>query len=117
MEPYQILTLQVRVDLGVMTMKVYSIFPKVSRLELYHLMVPCHIQDTHYCGLAPLQKCSRCFYNPSRLSYGVTEASNEVADEIKKNKTDYQPNLCYNFLFLCRGLFLLYKKRINEIFF
>ena len=39
-EPYQMLPLQDRVDLGAMAMKEYSAFPKApALLELHHLIV------------------------------------------------------------------------------
>ena len=39
MGPYQELPLQVRVDLGVIAMKRYSIFPKASGLEPQHHII------------------------------------------------------------------------------
>ena len=47
MGPKQVLPLWVRVDLGVMVMKGYSIFPKAQRLESHDQIVLCHIQETH----------------------------------------------------------------------
>ena len=46
MRPKWVLPLWVRVDLGVMLMKEYSIFPKTSELEPHHQVVSCHNQDT-----------------------------------------------------------------------
>ena len=37
--PYQVLPLQVRVNLGVMAIKEYFIFPKAPGLEPHHLMI------------------------------------------------------------------------------
>ena len=43
---YQVLPLQVRVDLGTMAMKEYFAFPKApALLEPHHQIVLCHIQD------------------------------------------------------------------------
>ena len=46
----QMLSLQVRVDLGAMALKVYSIIPQTPELETDHHMVLCHIQDTRWGG-------------------------------------------------------------------
>ena len=46
-EPYQVLPLRIRVDLGVMAMKGYTAFAKVSPLlDPHYQMVYFHIQDT-----------------------------------------------------------------------
>ena len=59
--PYQVLPLRARVDLGVMAMKGYSAFPKAPvLLEPHHQIVLCHIQDTRWRDLTPLQRCSQC---------------------------------------------------------
>ena len=47
--PYQVLPLRARVDLGAMTIKGYSAFPKAPvLLEPHHLIVSYHIQDTRW---------------------------------------------------------------------
>ena len=58
--------LQTRVDLGLMAMKEYS--PKVpALLELYHHVVKCHIQDTHWGGILLLyREAVSVLYSPSR---------------------------------------------------
>ena len=42
----QVLHLPVRVELGVMAKRAYSILLKAPELEIYHQMVYCHIHDT-----------------------------------------------------------------------
>ena len=60
---YQVLPHRVRFDLGVMTMKGYSIFPKALELEPYHQMQFSLISRTVVgIGVALLQRCSRCFF-------------------------------------------------------
>ena len=57
--PYQVLPLRVRVDRGAMSMKVYSVFPKVpASLEPHHQIVWCHIRTL-------IRGCRRCI----KLSY------------------------------------------------
>ena len=66
--PYQVLPLQVRVDLGVMTMKRYFIFSKTPRLETHNQIVSCHIQDTHWGKFLPLcRDAVSIFYSPSQV--------------------------------------------------
>ena len=63
--PYQVLLFQARVGLGVITMKRYSTFPKApALLEPHHQIVSCHIQNTCWWSLIPLQRCSRCILQP-----------------------------------------------------
>ena len=61
------LSLRVKVDLGVMAIKGYSGFPKaLALLEPHHQIVWCHIQDNH-CGgrgLTTLQRSCRCMLHP-----------------------------------------------------
>ena len=57
--PYQVLPLRSRVNLGAMTMKGYSTFPKAERLKTHHQIVQCQIQDTLWGSLTPLQRYSR----------------------------------------------------------
>ena len=46
---YPVLSLWAIVDLGIMAMKEYSGFPKVSALlEPKHKIISCHIQDTRW---------------------------------------------------------------------
>ena len=55
MEPYQELPFRTRVNLGAMTMKGYSAFPKApSLLEPHHQIIYYHIQDTHWGGVLSL---------------------------------------------------------------
>ena len=55
------LPFQVRVDLGAMAMKRYSIFSKDPKLESGHQIVECHIQkNCWWSGCTPQQKCSKC---------------------------------------------------------
>ena len=42
--PYQMLPLRVKMDLGAMAMKGYSIFPKCPRLLPHYQIVLCHIR-------------------------------------------------------------------------
>ena len=49
------LPLRVRVDLGAMTIKGYSIFPKSARLESCHQMIYYQNQDTHGGGVLPAE--------------------------------------------------------------
>ena len=56
-----------RVNMGVMTMKGYSTFPKATALlEPHHPIVLCYIKDTHWRwgGLTPLQRCSQYNLHP-----------------------------------------------------
>ena len=64
---YQMLPLQARVYLEVMTMKGYSTFSKApTLLEPHHQIVKCHMQDTGWRGgLTPLKRSSRCFIAPA----------------------------------------------------
>ena len=57
---YQVLSQWVRVDLGAMEMKRRCIFPKALRLEPHHQIVKCHIQDTLWGSIIPLQRCIQC---------------------------------------------------------
>ena len=64
------LPFQARVNLGAMSMKGCSAFPKApGSLEPHQQIVQCHIQDTH-CGGRVLPLCRGAvsvFYSPSRL--------------------------------------------------
>ena len=64
------LPLRARLNMGVMTIKGYSIFSQTSGLKPHHLIVKCHITKALVggWGLTSLQRCSQCFYSPSRLS-------------------------------------------------
>ena len=53
------LPLWARVDLGAMAVNGYSAFLKALE-SLRHQIVYCHIQDTGWGSLTPLQKSSRC---------------------------------------------------------
>ena len=50
-EPYQVLLLWNRVDMGVISMKVYSVFPKAPGLEHHYPIIYYHIQDNRARGL------------------------------------------------------------------
>ena len=59
------LQLRARVVLGVIAIKGCSAFPKVPALmDTHHEIVLCHIQDTRWEGLIPLQSSSRCNQQP-----------------------------------------------------
>ena len=66
MGPYQVLLLQAIVDLGAMTMKRYSAFPKApALLETHHQIVLYHISRTLVGDVfIPLQRCSQCSLQP-----------------------------------------------------
>ena len=66
--PSQVLTLRVRVNLGVMAMKGYSAFPKATTLLEPHQQIVSCLQET--CWVGDLILCSDpvgVFYSPSRL--------------------------------------------------
>ena len=59
------LLLQARVSLGIMAIKGYPTLSKTpALLEPHHQIVLCHIQDTHWGSLTPLQRCSWCIWQP-----------------------------------------------------
>ena len=59
------LPLRARVDRVAMARKGYSAFPKApALLEPHDQIVLCHIQDTRWGGLTPLQRSSRCILQP-----------------------------------------------------
>ena len=63
MEPELVLTLWVRVDEGVMTMKGYFILPKCPELELYHQMQFSIIPRTVlFGGLTLLQEIQSAYF-------------------------------------------------------
>ena len=54
------LSFRTRLDLGAMAMLGFSAFPKTpTLLEPNHKDIYCHIQDSRWWGLVPLQRCSR----------------------------------------------------------
>ena len=60
-----VLPLPARVNLGAMAMKEYSAFSKASVvLASLHQIVKCHIQDTRWGCLNPLQRSSLCSLQP-----------------------------------------------------
>ena len=61
---YQMLPLQVRVDLGAMVMNGYSTFPKSPWLEFHYQIVLCHISDIRRGSFTPLQICLLCMLQP-----------------------------------------------------
>ena len=66
--PYQVLPLWTKIDLEVLAMNGYSIFPKApALLEPHHQMVLCYIQDNCLGGLTPQQNVVGVFYSPSKL--------------------------------------------------
>ena len=72
---YQVLPPWVRVDLEVMAMKGYSVFPKApALLEPHYLIVECHIQATRFGegGLIHLQRCSQCILQSQLSGLGFT---------------------------------------------
>ena len=53
------------VNLGVIAMKEYSIFPRAPELEPHHQMFKCHIQNTGIGGVLPLSRDAvGVFYSP-----------------------------------------------------
>ena len=83
---YQVLPLWVRVSLGAMALKEYSIFLKaLTLLEPYHQVVECHIQNIHWWGESYLcRNAVSVFYNPNQLDLKDRE---EDRKERKKNET------------------------------
>ena len=67
-EPYQVLPLRVRMDLGAMAMKGHSAFPKSpTLLEPHHQIGLCRNQDTMGLFLPLCTDAVGIFYSPSRL--------------------------------------------------
>ena len=58
-----------QIDLGAMTMKEYSVFPKAPTLvQPHHQIVLCHSQDTRWVEVLPLcREAVGVLYSPSRL--------------------------------------------------
>ena len=59
---------RVRVNPGAIAMNGYPVFPKVpALLEPHHQIVQCHIKDTRWGDLTPLQRSSGCIlqHHPS----------------------------------------------------
>ena len=57
--------IRVRANLRAIAVNVYSTFPKAQALlEPHHQIVQCHIQDTRWGSLTPLQRCSLCILQP-----------------------------------------------------
>ena len=77
------LPFRVRVDLGVMAMNGFSAFPK-ALLEPYNQIVKCHIQDTRWEGLTPLQRSSRCILQPqlTGLDKGVNTFPMSISSKV-----------------------------------
>ena len=61
----------IRCYLGAIAMKGYSTFPKIPVQEPHHQIVLCHIQNTHWWSLTPLQRCSLCILSPSQLGFSI----------------------------------------------
>ena len=73
------LPLRVRVDLGAMAMKGYYAFSKApASMEPQHHIVLCHIQDTRWEGLAPLQRCSQCILQPQPTGQKISHHHHHV---------------------------------------
>ena len=73
--------LRTRVGLGVIGIKGYSAFPKASvLLEPHHKIVLCHIQDTHWRSLTPLQRVSRCILQPQPTGHDLPGYDLKLSD-------------------------------------
>ena len=58
---------RVRVDVGVISMKGYSTFPKPpASLEPHHPMLLCHIQDSRWAGRLTLCRGSVSVFEPTK---------------------------------------------------
>ena len=82
-DPYQVLPLRDRVDLGAMAIKRCSAFPKVlTLLEPHHKIIQYYILDTRWRGsLIPLQYCSQCVLQSlptGQETIGVSEISSNL---------------------------------------
>ena len=72
--PYQVLPFRARVDLGAMAIKGNSTFPKAAALlKPHHQIVQCHILDTRWGSLTPLQRSSRCILQPQQTRQGYLD--------------------------------------------
>ena len=70
--PYQVLVLWATVGQVEMALKRHSMFSKSPRLEPHHQIVRCHIQETRWGSLTPLQRLSRCIlrlWRPEETCY------------------------------------------------
>ena len=74
--PYQVLPFRARVNLGALAMKRYSAFPKApASLEPYHQIVLCHVQDSRWGRVFPLNRGAvGIFYSLIRLGNIYIEA-------------------------------------------
>ena len=125
-DPDQVLPLWARVDLGAVTIKGYSAFPKdPALLEPRHQIVQCHIQDTRW-GFLPLCRGAvGVFYSPSRLGNTMFRKKKPAQDKkdvlaqiflwhvnssriILCQEVNYI-NLCINiYLVFCFGFFFVF---------
>ena len=81
------LQIWVRVNLGVMAIKVYSAFLKALGLEPYYQMQFSFLSWIHIegAGLIPLQRCSQCI-SPSRLGWHQRETESKENDSVYEFK-------------------------------
>ena len=91
MEPYQVLPLQARVDLGAMAMKGYSAFLKApALLEPDYEIISCHTQYTHLRGVLPLcRKTVGVFYRLPRL---VGKTPYHIYQPLRSGRTWHKVN-------------------------
>ena len=91
------LPLRALVDLGTITMKGCSTFPKApASLEPHNQIVWCHIQDTHWGALPLWGGTVGVFYSPSRLGNKLTGSNiyfvnlpNEECSFVLKSSTRF----------------------------
>ena len=68
-------------DQGVMAMKGYSTFPKAPGLKHHYQMILCHIKNTSWRWLTPLQRCSHHILQP-HLFQITTATNNNLKEEL-----------------------------------
>ena len=93
-------------------MKEYSTFSKAPTLmEPHHRIVYCHIKDTHWGSLTPLQRCSWCILQPLPIGPGVKWYMNSVMEQ---SRTSYlELNSMSNPIHRI-NIYLITNKYINE---
>ena len=102
-------SLWARVDLRAMAIKGYSTFPSDPALqEPHHQIVSCHIQDTHWGWVTPLQRCSLCILQPRLMGPGKNWVESDDNRQLQKKVRFFKIfwreiislNLIYCLLFL-----------------
>ena len=90
---YQVLQLRAREDLVAIAMKRYSASPKAQALlKPHHQIVLCHILDTCWGSLTPLQKCSQCILQPQ-----LTGPDDVLDCDLVVNEFDLQSRFAFTF--------------------